>query len=87
MLLEGTREYEAVILYLEDGAVRRFETPVNAHTFMAAMLGAQKLLHSRHPAADPYKVELVDVDLKKRTVPRLVISDRSKPPTKPLQNN
>lgn len=82
-MLPGTTEYQVNIRFFEAGHMRRFESPVWAHSFVAATLSAEKLLYSHHPAAAIMAIELVDIERKKRSVPRLIVDNPNPHPTPP----
>lgn len=82
--LPGTQEFEAKIRYFEGNQMRRFETPLWAHSFVSASINAEKILLSAHPSAAIMAMELIHKERQKHSVPRLVIDNpKPRPPSSP----
>lgn len=79
-MLPGTREFEAQVRYLDQGAVRRYESPLWSHNYLGAVVNAEKLVLSAHPTAEIMSIQIIDVERRKKTLPRLVFANPNDPP-------
>jgi hypothetical protein len=79
-MLPGQREFEAHVRYFDQGSIRRYESPLWSHNYLGAVVTAEKLVLSAHPTAEIMSIHIIDVERKKKTVPRLVFTNPNDPP-------